>query len=134
MAYPEKLLADDEKVVEHLHPHWTTLVAATLWFLVICGLAGVAIAFLPDGGAHLPLLIAILVVGFVLLCWLSFGPLLSWKTTHYVITTHRILIRRGILHHTGRDISLQRISDVAFTRTLWDRLINSGSLTIESRR
>ena len=30
MAYPEKILADDEKVVEHLHPHWITLVPATL--------------------------------------------------------------------------------------------------------
>ena len=33
MSYPEKILADDEQVVEHLHPHWITLVPATLWFI-----------------------------------------------------------------------------------------------------
>ena len=50
MAYPEKLLANDEKVVEHLHPHWITLVPATLWFLVLCAAAGAGVYFAPDHG------------------------------------------------------------------------------------
>jgi uncharacterized membrane protein YdbT with pleckstrin-like domain len=133
VSYPEKLLANDEKVVEHLHPHWITLVPATFWFIVICAAAGVGIAYAPeDGTGHLVSLIAIAVVGVGLLLWLSFGPWISWRTTHYVFTTHRVLIRRGVLHHVGRDISLQRISDVAFSQSLWDRMVRSGSLTIES--
>ncbi|GAB2482323.1 YdbT family protein [Jatrophihabitans fulvus] len=133
MGYPEKLLADDERVVEHLHPHWITLVPATLWFLVVCAAAGVGIAYAPDEGAgRLAVLVAIGVVGIVLLCWLSFAPWIRWRTTHYVFTTHRVLIRRGVLHHTGRDISLQRISDVAFSQSLWDRMVRAGTLTIES--
>ena len=132
MSYPEKVLADDEQVVEHLHPHWITLVPATFWFIVICGSAGVAIAFLPSGSAHGPLLIAIVVVGFLLLCVLTFGPWISWRTTHYVFTTHRVLIRRGVLRHVGRDISLQRINDVAFSQSLWDRIVKAGTITIES--
>ncbi len=35
MSFPEKVLADDETVAEHLHPHWINLVPATLWFIVI---------------------------------------------------------------------------------------------------
>ena len=132
MSYPEKLLADDETVVEHLHPHWITLVPATLWFIVICAAAGAGIAYLPTGGAHGPLLIAIVVVGFLLLCWLTFGPWIRWRTSHYVFTTHRVLIRRGVLHHVGRDISLQRINDVAFSQSLWDRIVKAGTITIES--
>jgi len=132
VSYPEKVLADDEQVVEHLHPHWITLVPATFWFIVICGSAGVAIAFLPSGGAHGPLLIAIIVIGFLLLCVLTFRPWISWRTTHYVFTTHRVLIRRGVLRHVGRDISLQRINDVAFSQSLWDRIVKAGTITIES--
>jgi uncharacterized membrane protein YdbT with pleckstrin-like domain len=133
VGYPEKLLANDEKVVEHLHPHWITLVPATFWFIVVCAAAGVGIAYAPeDGTGHLVSLIAIAVVAVGLLLWLSFGPWISWRTTHYVFTTHRVLIRRGVLHHVGRDISLQRISDVAFSQSLWDRMVRSGSLTIES--
>ena len=132
MAYPEKILAEDERVVAHLHPHWITLVGAVFWFVVICAAAGAAIAYLPSGGAHTPLLIAIIVIAAILLSWLTVSPLVTWRTSHYVFTTHRVLIRRGFLTHTGRDISLQRISDVAFAQTLWDRLVRAGTLTIES--
>jgi uncharacterized membrane protein YdbT with pleckstrin-like domain len=133
VAYPDKLLADDEKVVEHMHPSWITLVPATLWFIVICAAAGAGIAFAPDDGtARNVVIVAIIVVGFLLLCWLTFAPWISWRTTHYVFTSHRVLIRRGVLHRTGRDISMQRISDVAFSQTLWDRFVRAGTLTIES--
>jgi uncharacterized membrane protein YdbT with pleckstrin-like domain len=136
MPYPEKLLNDDEEVVEHLHPHWLTLVPAVLAFLVICALAGVGIAFLPDGsdseGARQGLLLAILAVAVVLLAWLTLAPVIRWRSTHYVITTRRVLIRRGVFSHVGRDITLGRISDVAYEQTLWDRLFRSGTLHIES--
>ena len=133
MPYPDKVLSDDEKVVEHLHPHWITLVPATLWFLVICAAAGLGIGYAPSGKPwHLVVIIVIIVVGLILLGWLSFAPWIQWRTTHYVFTTHRVLIRRGVLRHTGRDISLQRISDVAFTQSLWDRIVKAGTLTIES--
>jgi uncharacterized membrane protein YdbT with pleckstrin-like domain len=136
VAYPEKILADDERVVEHLHPHWITLVPATLWFVVICAAAGFGLTEIYDkmdsGTGRLVVVILVVVVAFLLLCWLSFAPWIRWRTTHYVFTTHRVLIRRGVFTHTGRDISLQRISDVGFTQTLWDRLVRAGTLTIES--
>jgi membrane protein YdbS with pleckstrin-like domain len=134
MAYPEKLLADDEKVVAHLHPHWITLVPAVAWFLVICAAAGGGIALIHNqhGTTHTILLLLIIVVGLALIGWLAAGPAITWRSSHYVFTTHRVLIRRGVLHHEGRDISLQRISDVGFSRTLWDRIVGAGTLTIES--
>ena len=136
MPYPEKILADDEQVVERLHPHWITLVPATFWFLVICGLGGFALAEIYNnvgkGTGRTALVIIVIVVGFVLLCWLTFAPWLQWRTTHYVFTTHRVLIRRGVLRHTGRDISLQRINDVGFSQSLWERMVRAGTLSIES--
>jgi uncharacterized membrane protein YdbT with pleckstrin-like domain len=133
VPYPDKILANDEKVVEHLHPHWITLVPATLWFLVICGAAGVGIAYAPDSGTgRTVVLILIVVVAVILLCWLTFVPWILWKTTHYVFTSHRVLIRRGVLKRTGRDIALTRINDVGFSQSLWDRMVGAGTLTIES--
>ena len=133
MSYPEKLLATDEEVVEHLHPHWITLVPATLWFILVCAAAGVGVYFAPDHGTkRTVVLLVILVVGVVLLLVLSLPPWIRWRTTHFVLTTHRVLIRRGVLTHTGRDIALQRINDVAFTQSLWDRLVGAGTLVIES--
>jgi uncharacterized membrane protein YdbT with pleckstrin-like domain len=74
----------------------------------------------------------IVVVGFALLCWLTFAPWIRWRTTHYVFTSHRVLIRRGVFTRTGRDIALQRINDVGFSQSLWDRMVGAGTLTIES--
>ena len=136
MPYPDKLLNDDEEVVEHLHPHWLTLVPAVLAFLVICALSGLGIAYLPDEQssptARQALLLAIILIALVLLAWLTLVPVIRWRSTHYVVTTRRVLIRRGVLKHVGRDITLGRISDVAYEQTLWDRLFRSGTLHIES--
>lgn len=136
MPYPEKLLNEDEEIVEHLHPHWLTLVPAVLAFLVICALSGAAIAFLPSGSdnhsAHQILLLVIILVALALLAWLTLAPVIRWRSTHYVITTRRVLIRRGVLKHVGRDITLGRISDVAYEQTLSDRIFRSGTLHIES--
>jgi uncharacterized membrane protein YdbT with pleckstrin-like domain len=133
VPYPDKVLADDEQVVEHLHPHWITLVPAAVWFLVVCGAAGVCIGFAPDSKPwHLVVIVLVLVVAIVLVIWRSLIPLLQRQTTHYVFTTHRVLIRRGVLRRTGRDIALQRISDVGFEQSLWDRIVKAGTVTIES--
>jgi uncharacterized membrane protein YdbT with pleckstrin-like domain len=136
VAYPDKLLAEDEEVVERLHPHWITLVPATLWFLVICAAGGFVLSEIygnMDSGTSRTVVVAIVIVaGLILLSWLSFSPWIRWRTTHYVFTTRRVLIRRGVFTHTGRDIALQRINDVGFSKSLWDRLVNAGTLTIES--
>ena len=37
MPYPDKLLADDEEVVRHLHPHWLTVFWPVVRLLLIVG-------------------------------------------------------------------------------------------------
>ena len=74
----------------------------------------------------------VLALAVVLLLIAVAVPLLRWRTTHYVITTHRLLFREGILTRRGRDLGLSRITDVSYTQTLWERIVNSGTLTIES--
>jgi membrane protein YdbS with pleckstrin-like domain len=133
VPYPESVLATDEKIVERFHPHWVTLIPATLWFLLICAAGGAGIAFAPgEGTGRTVVLVAILVVGLSLLATLTITPWVRWRTSHYIFTTHRVLIRRGVFTHSGRDIALQRITDVAFRQTLWDRIVRAGTLIIES--
>ena len=49
MPYPDKLLAEDEEVVRHLHPHWLTLFWPVVWFLLIVGAASFGMAAIPAG-------------------------------------------------------------------------------------
>ncbi|MBB3084790.1 PH domain-containing protein [Geodermatophilus sabuli] len=132
MPYPDKLLADDEEVVRHLHPHWLTISWPIVAFLLVVGAATFAAALVPDGAQQGAVRMAIAGVALALLAWSVLVPLLRWRTTHYVITTHRLLFRQGVLARSGRDIGLSRITDVSYRQTLWERLINSGTLTIES--
>jgi uncharacterized membrane protein YdbT with pleckstrin-like domain len=132
VPYPDKLLAEDEEVVRHLHPHWTTVFWPVVWFLVIVGGASFGAAAIPVGRQQGIFRMAVLALAVVLILFLVVGPVLRWRTTHYVITTHRLLFREGILARRGRDIGLSRITDVSYRQTLWERMINSGTLTIES--
>jgi len=132
MPYPDKLLAEDEDVVRHLHPHWLTIFWPVLRLLLIVGAASFGVAAIPAGSQQGLLRLAIVVLAAVLLVATVVVPLLRWRTTHYVVTSHRLLFREGILARRGRDIGLPRITDVSYTQTLWDRIINSGTLTIES--
>jgi len=132
MPYPDKLLGDDEGVVQHLHPHWLTVFWPVVRFLLIVGGASFAAAVIPAGPEQGLLRMLVLGLAVVLLLTVVAVPLLRWRTTHYVITTHRLLFREGILTRRGRDLGLSRITDVSYTQTLWERIINSGTLRIES--
>ncbi|MCW2533711.1 MAG: uncharacterized protein JWP62_3281 [Blastococcus sp.] len=132
MPYPDKLLAEDEEVARHLHPHWLTLFWPVVWFLVVVGGGSFGMAAIPAGRQQGVYRMLILAFAVVLLLVFVLVPLLRWRTTHYVITTHRLLFREGIMSRRGRDIGLSRITDVSYRQTLWDRIINSGTLTIES--
>ncbi|MGY1849656.1 MULTISPECIES: PH domain-containing protein [unclassified Blastococcus] len=132
MPYPDKLLADDEEVVRHLHPHWLTVFWPVVLFLLVVGGASFGAALVPPGRQQGMIRLAIVVVALLLLVFLVLVPLLRWRTTHYVVTTHRLLFREGILARRGRDLGLSRITDVSYRQTLWERIVRSGTLTIET--
>jgi uncharacterized membrane protein YdbT with pleckstrin-like domain len=132
VAYPEKVLTEDEEVVRHLHPHWTTVFWPVVLLLVIVGAASFGAALVPVGDQQALWRLVVAGAAVVLALVLVAVPLLRWRTTHYVVTTHRLLFRTGILARHGRDIGLSRMTDVSYRQSLWDRLVNSGTLVIET--
>ncbi|HRW18757.1 MAG TPA: PH domain-containing protein [Dermatophilaceae bacterium] len=132
MGFPESVLAGGEKVVRSLHPHWLSVLGPTVVGLILAAIAGVTAWATPDDEAGNRIQwIAIAVLVLVALP-LVLVPFLAWRTTHYVVTTHRVMVRRGILSKHGKDITLSKITDVSFHQSLLDRIIRSGTLTIES--
>jgi uncharacterized membrane protein YdbT with pleckstrin-like domain len=128
MAYPEKLLASDEEVVLRLHPHWRNLVVPVLVVFAAAGLGAYGIAVVDQS------VLRWIIVGLALFVVLVFTiwPALTWRTTHFIVTTHRVLIRTGVLSRSGRDVPLARINDVSFEHTVFERMFGSGTLTVES--
>ncbi len=136
MGYPDNVLADDERVVLHRHPHWKRLVGPLLTLLLATALASFTAAYVQslDWSATTKLVVcaAILVVWLVVIGWLAVWPFLTWWTTHFVITDRRVMFRHGLLTRAGIDIPLARINSVEFRHGLLDRLVRTGTLIIES--
>jgi uncharacterized membrane protein YdbT with pleckstrin-like domain len=132
VPYPDKVLTDGEEVVAALHPHALTVFWPVVRLLLITGAASFGMAAIPVGSNQGVLRLVLLGVAVVLVLVTVVRPVLRWRTTHYVITTHRLLYRTGVLARSGRDIALSRITDVSFSQTLWERVIRSGTLRITS--
>jgi uncharacterized membrane protein YdbT with pleckstrin-like domain len=132
MPYPKRLLAEDEEIVLDLHPHWKQLVVPLLLIPVVCGVASYVAFILPDDAARTALRWAIAVVTVLIVLRFSLWPYLKWQTTHYVLTTRRVVIRQGVFGRSGRDIPLTRVNDVSFRHSLFERVLRCGTLTIES--
>ncbi len=57
---------------------------------------------------------------------------LQWANTHFVVTTDRLIYRSGVVAKKGKEIPLERINDIAFNQTIFERLVGAGDLLIES--
>jgi uncharacterized membrane protein YdbT with pleckstrin-like domain len=132
MAYPRRLLADDEQVELELHPHAKALFWPVVVLLVVVPLASFGAARVPDGGPQLPTRVAIAVVALVVLLVLTGLPFARWVTTHYVVTDRRLITRRGVVARSGRDMPLTRVNDISFSHSLFERLLGCGTLVVES--
>ncbi|MCA4724988.1 MULTISPECIES: PH domain-containing protein [Mycolicibacterium] len=136
MGYPENVLAKDEQVVLHRHPHWKRLIGPVL-VLILTSAASAFVAAVVNtmdwqATAKNVLFIVIGVIWLVVIGWLTVWPFLSWWTTHFVITDRRVMFRHGLLTRSGIDIPLARINSVEFRHGLTDRLMRTGTLIIES--
>ena len=132
MPFPGRVLADDEDIVVHRHPHTLVLVVPAVLVPLVVGVVAFGVAVMPPGDLQTPGRSAVVGVGLVFLFAFSFLPWLRWRTTHFVLTTRRVILRVGVLSRSGRDIPLRRITDVAFSHSLVERLLGCGTLTIES--
>lgn len=122
MTYPQKLLNANERVVLDLHPHWVVLLRpAAIASLSILLFAPLAQRF----DARLAYLIA------PSLLWFGWA-LLVRRTTNFVVTTDRVVFRAGVLAKTGMEIPLERVNNIHFNQTLFERVVRAGDLLIES--
>lgn len=136
MGYPDNVLARDEQVVLHRHPHWKRLVGAVLVLLLASAAAAFVAGYVTtlnwDAGAKNVIFLVIGAIWLVLVGWLTVWPFLNWWTTHFVITDRRVMFRHGLVTRAGIDIPLARINSVEFRHGLMDRLWRTGTLIIES--
>lgn len=127
MPFPRGLLNDEEDIALDLHPHWWFF-AGSLAALVASVALGL-LALVADAPEALQALTGVLVL--VCLVWFAIRYA-KWVTTNFVVTTDRLIYRHGVIAKRGIEIPLERVNTVFFSQSLFERILRSGDLVIES--
>jgi uncharacterized membrane protein YdbT with pleckstrin-like domain len=132
MTFAKKNLNPDETVALDMHPHWWYFAGPAVSLVVVIILGGI-LAWGADisgtGGDVLKVLVIALLI--IAALWLVVRYL-KWITTYFVITSHRLIFRTGVLGKSGIEIPLERINNVNFHQSILERIIGAGDLLIES--
>lgn len=125
MAYPERLLSSDEKVISEFRAHWRSILFPIVIGDLIIAI-GVVVGVVTDQLVWLlpgSVVVALVVVA---------APLVRWFFTRYIITSERIIVRSGVFSRAGKEIPLEVINDIEFSQRLSERVFRSGDLLLES--
>jgi uncharacterized membrane protein YdbT with pleckstrin-like domain len=126
VPFPTKLLNEREDIVLDLHPHWWYF-APPMFALIGSIVLGIVVWVSDVEWLQIPA--GVLVLG----CLVWFGLRYArWATTNFVVTTDRLIYRHGVLAKHGIEIPLDRVNTVFFRQSIFERLVSSGDLVIES--
>jgi uncharacterized membrane protein YdbT with pleckstrin-like domain len=119
-------LNDNESIALDLHPHWWYFAGpgAALLGLVILGILAASSGNSAAGTVAIVLLLG--GAGWFVIRYLN------WRTTNFVITSHRMIYRHGVFAKSGIEIPLDRVNNVNFHQNVFERIIGAGDLLIES--
>ena len=131
MPFPRRLLNDYETIVLDLHPHWWYFGSSALTLLGSMFLTTMLRAQMPSGFfrdviGYLGMAAIIVSAAWVLV------HLIKWRTTYFVVTSHRLIYREGVVSRDGVEIPLERVNNVNFTQSVLERMLSVGDLLIES--
>ena len=128
VPFARSLLNEGEEIVLDLHPHWYFFVRQALALL-----AAIVVGILVLRAGDPPQVIEAVAGIAILVALVWFGLTYArWVTTHFVVTTDRLIYRHGVLAKHGIEIPLERVNTVFFNQTIFERLLRSGDLAIES--
>ncbi len=130
MVISRKLLNDGEEIVLSTRTHVKALLLPTAVLLIIAGLGGY-LTSLPSGdSAGVWRIVTLGDRRGCFIIWFVVVPYLNWLLTTYTFTTRRLITRTGILTRRGHDIPMNRISDIAYEKSLIDRMFGCGTLVV----
>jgi uncharacterized membrane protein YdbT with pleckstrin-like domain len=121
------MLRDGEELVLDLHPHWWYFASAFIAAVVAFVVGGAVLA--AGWGDWANLLAAAAIIG--TLIWLG-ERYIRWVSTHFILTTDRIVYRSGVIAKHGIEFPLQRINTIFFSQRMFERVLGLGDLKVES--
>jgi membrane protein YdbS with pleckstrin-like domain len=127
MPYPRENLVPGEELILDLRPHPVALALPTIATLAVVIVGGWLIAKF-HGVLDWIVLVAIAVALIVY----PVRRLTAWLTSHFVVTSDRVIQRNGWIARRSIEIPLEQINDIRFKQGVFERMIGAGDLMIRS--
>jgi uncharacterized membrane protein YdbT with pleckstrin-like domain len=131
MAFPRRLLAENEELIMDLRPHWIGLAMPLAETVLLIAAVVAALIYVPDSWPS-PARWAIVGIGVALFVIHPLRLIVAWATSHFVVTSDRVIHRSGWFAKQSMEIPLEKISDVKFNQSVFERVIGAGDLILES--
>src|SRR6266516_1374758 len=132
MPFPTRLLIEGEELILDLRPHWIALVRAVGVAILTIVAWIVLLPRLPDGSSHNVLFWLVIGRGILAMLWWTVRDSVHWATSHFVVTSDRVIHRQGLIAKNSMEIPLEAINDVRFHQGVFERMIGAGDLIIQS--
>ena len=119
-------LSPGERIIFQGHPSWRAILGFYLKGILVAALAGV-IFKLFGAGSGTVFLIVLVIVGVTVL-----AGFLRRVATTYTITDRRLNIRRGIVSREVQETRLERVQNVNYKQSLFQRLVQVGDVDFDT--
>ncbi len=127
MAFPSRLLNQGEEMILDLRPHWSFFALPAIVLVVALGvLLALSAAGWPE---WLQVVAAVATLAALVRFVIRYA---RWASTNFVITSDRLIHRRGVIAKEGIEIPLERVNTVFFRQSVLERVLRCGDLVIES--
>ena len=119
-------LSPGEQVIFQGHPSWRALLGFYLKGILVAAIVGVLVKLFGGGSAGGFLVVLVLIAGTVLI-----GFVRRMATT-YTITSRRLNIRRGVLSREIQETRLERVQNVNYNQSVYQRLMQIGDVDFDT--
>jgi uncharacterized membrane protein YdbT with pleckstrin-like domain len=119
-------LSAGEQVIFQGHPSWRAILGFYLKGILVAAIVGV-IAKLFGSSSATVFLIVLAIIGLTVLI----GFLMRVATT-YTITDRRLNIKRGIVSREVQETRLERVQNVNYKQSLYQRLMQIGDVDFDT--
>jgi len=126
-SYFDRIRRPGEEVLKRLSLHWFFGFMVWAAFALALGALIAAYAAVPSGWQRMVLLVlTVLLALFALYRWLANA------SVEAVISTDRIVHKRGFIARTTEELGFRRVSEVQLVQTLLGRIFGYGTLRINA--
>lgn len=128
---PGRYLAPGEEI-RHISRRHLVVLAKPFVVWLITLLAVASISFLLTEDSPVPFLDTAGLIISAAVTFYAAIKLAQWWKDRYVITDQRVLLIEGIVSVKVAAVSLSRVTETSFARSLWGRIFGYGDLKLDS--